>query len=79
MADDKMIIDTKPVEVQRLIEIGPDQEWTPFLEKINSIMLEEKKARQENDSFKGSELCCKIVSNRSPLTTILSHFAQELG
>ena len=45
MADEKMVIDTNPKEVQRLIEIGPDEEWTPFLEKINAIMLEEKKAR----------------------------------
>ena len=62
MVDQGMIIDTKPKEAQRLIEIGPEEMWTPFLESINAMMLEEKKARQENDSFKGSELCCKIVS-----------------
>ena len=45
-----------------MIEIGPEEMWTPFLESINALMLEEKKARQENDSLKGSELCCKIVS-----------------
>ena len=70
MADDKMIIDTKPVEVQRLIEIGPDQEWTPFYDKINQLMLEEKKCRQDNDSILGAEICVKIVSKlfqRSPL------------
>ena len=81
MADEKMQIDTSTKEVQRLIEIGPDDEWTPFLEKINAIMLEEKKARQENDSFKGSELCCKIVSTSVPFQSPCSsalHFA-ELG
>ena len=45
-----------------MIEIGPDEQWTPFLEGINTMMLEEKKARQENDSFKGAEVCLKIVS-----------------
>ena len=63
MADAQMI-DTSAAskDPQRLIEIGPDEQWTPFLESINAIMLEEKKARQDNDSIKGSELCCKIVS-----------------
>ena len=66
-----MIIDTKPKdkEAQRMIEIGPEEMWTPFLESINSLMLEEKKARQENDAFKGSEICCKIVSIDIALTT----------
>lgn len=59
---DAIMIDSRAKEAQRLIEIGADEMWTPFLESINSIMLEEKKARQENDSIKGSELCCKIVS-----------------
>jgi len=44
-----------------LIEIGADEAWTPFYESINQLMHEEKKARQENDSFKGAEICCKIL------------------
>lgn len=35
--------------------------WTEFFEKINTIMLEEKKARQESDHQKGADLCCKIL------------------
>jgi len=31
--------------------------WTEFLEKVNTMMLDEKKARQENDTVKGAELC----------------------
>ena len=46
-----------------MFEIGPDEQWTPFLEGINTLMLEEKKARQENDNFKGAEVCLKIVSS----------------
>ena len=62
---DAVMIDSRAKEAQRLIEIGPDEMGTPFLESINAIMLEEKKARQENDSIKGSELCCKIVSEKN--------------
>ena len=64
-----MIIDTgagagAKKDNQRMIEIGADETWTPFLEKINVLMIEEKKARQENESFKGAEACCKIVSQQ---------------
>ena len=63
MADTHMIDSSAgSKDPQRLIEIGPEEQWTPFLESINAIMLQEKKARQDNDSIKGSELCCKIVS-----------------
>ena len=62
-----MIIDTGAgagvqKDTQRMIEIGADEVWTPFLEKINTFMHEEKKARQDNDAFKGAEVCVKIVS-----------------
>ena len=71
MVNNMMIIDTAPKEAQRMIEIGPEEMWTPFLESINALMLEEKKARQENDSFKGAEICCKIVSILSFLFLIV--------
>ena len=62
----KKVIDTKPQEQQRMIDVDEEEMWSPFLETINSLMLEEKKARQENDSNKGSEICCKIVSGALP-------------
>ena len=37
-------------------------EWTPFFEKINEFMLEEKKCRQINDTVDGAKVCVKIVS-----------------
>ena len=64
MVEERMQIDSRAKETQRMIEIGADEVWTPFLESINSLMLEEKKQRQENDSFKGAEVCCKIVSHK---------------
>jgi len=42
--------------------MGEEDMWTDFLEKINNIMLAEKKARQESDHNKGAELCKEIVS-----------------
>ena len=70
-----MIIDSRAKDTQRMIEVGPDEQWTPFLESINTLMLEEKKHRQENDSFKGAEVCCKIVSTGCSVAEILSTFA----
>ena len=58
------LINTKPAEgPQRMLEIGDEEMWTPYLEEINELMIQEKKARQDNDSYKGAELCCKIVSH----------------
>ena len=74
-ADVKMI-DTEAVKEEkqvRLIQLGEEDMWTEFFEKINTIMLEEKKARQESDHTKGAELCCKIVSRPFKM-----HLAQQL-
>jgi hypothetical protein len=58
---DAVMIDTTGVEQKRLLDVG-DEPWNDFYEMINSLMVDEKKCRQENDTFKGAELCCKIVS-----------------
>jgi len=47
---------------QRLIEIGAEEMWTPFLEKINDIFILEKKARHDGDNAKLTELCKEVVS-----------------
>jgi len=44
-----------------MFEIGPEEMWTPFLEEVNDLMLEEKAARHENDGIKTSEICLRIV------------------
>lgn len=49
------------VEKQRMFDIGADQMWTPFLEEVNDLMLEEKAARHENDHIKLSEICTRIL------------------
>lgn len=42
---------------ERLIELGPDEMWTPFLEEANQLFIEEKVTRHENDVTKLSEIC----------------------
>ena len=73
---DVKMIDTNESEKKeiRLIQIGEGDMWTPFLEKINQIMLQEKKARQESDHVKGAELCCSIVSHLA-----LRKFSKQLA
>jgi hypothetical protein len=48
---------------QRLIDVGPDEMWTDFLEQINDLMIEEKAARQVSDHNKLAEICTRIVSD----------------
>ena len=53
----------KTGEKQRMFEVAAGEHWTPFLEEVNDLMLEEKQARHENDHVKVSEICLRIVSN----------------
>ena len=46
---------------QRMFDLGEGEMWTPFLEEVNDLMLEEKQARHENDHIKASEICLRIV------------------
>ena len=43
------------------------------------MMLEEKKARQENDNFKGAEVCLKIVSLHYHHLNLLFMILAKLG
>ena len=47
-----------------MFDIGPEEMWTPFLEEVNDLMLEEKAARHENDHNKIAQICTRIVSAR---------------
>jgi hypothetical protein len=46
-----------------MFDLGEGEMWTPFLEEVNDLMLEEKQARHENDHIKASEICLRIVLN----------------
>ena len=66
MTEDQQMIDTEKKEEKKLILIsmGPEDMWNDYLEKINNLMLEEKKLRQTNDGLGGAKKCCEVVSNR---------------
>ena len=45
-----------------MIDVGPEEMWTPFLDEVNNLLHEEKAARHENDHVKLAEICTRIVS-----------------
>ena len=51
--------------MDRFIDVGADEMWTEYLEEINKLFHEEKKARHENDAVKLSEICRRIVSQNA--------------
>lgn len=57
-----------------MFDIGADEMWTPFLEEVNDLMVEEKAARHENDHIKNAEICVRIVS-----THPYAHEAEKFG
>lgn len=46
---------------QRMIELADGEMWTDFLEEINNLLIQEKKARHEGDNAKLAEICTKII------------------
>lgn len=44
-----------------MIDIGPEEMWTPFLEEVNDLLIEEKQARHLNDHIKLAEICTRIL------------------
>ena len=59
-------IKTGTSEKQRMFELPAGEPWTPFMEEVNDLMLEEKQARHENDHVKVSDICLRIVSTSWP-------------
>jgi len=48
-------------EKQRILELAEGEVWTPFFEKINDMLIVEKKARHDNDHSKSAEICIEIL------------------
>jgi len=46
---------------QRMIELADGEMWTDFLEEINTLLIQEKKARHEGDNAKLAEICTKVI------------------
>ena len=53
-----------------MFELPPEEMWTPFLEEVNDLMIEEKQARHENDHIKVSDICLRIVSIANHLLSL---------
>ena len=51
----------KKQDKQRMFEIGAEEMWTPFLDQVNDLMIEEKQARHDNDHIKVADICLRIV------------------
>ena len=45
-----------------MVEIGPEDMWTDFYEKINNMLIEEKRLRHLNEHNQLATVCCDIVS-----------------
>ena len=45
----------------KLIELEAEEMWTPYHDEVNSLLIEEKAARHENDAVKLSELCRRVL------------------
>ena len=53
-----------------MIELGEDEMWTPFLEEVNNLLIDEKQYRHENDHVKQAEVCTRIVSEINQICII---------
>lgn len=45
-----------------MIELGEEEMWTPFLEEVNTLLIDEKQLRHEGDHNKQSDVCVRVVS-----------------
>lgn len=71
------VIAAGAADKQRMFEIGAEEMWTPFLEEVNDLMIEEKQARHDNDHVKVSEICLRIVRNQLSLYIWLTLFSSD--
>lgn len=49
-------------QVERMIDIPEGEQWTPYLQRINQLFLEEKQARHEANIEKLVKICCEVVN-----------------
>lgn len=45
-----------------MIDVGEGEPWTPYLQKVNQLFIEEKAARHEGDNTKLTRICTDLVS-----------------
>lgn len=45
-----------------MIDVGEGEAWTPYLQKINQLFIEEKAARRDGDNPRLIKICTDLVS-----------------
>ena len=45
-----------------MVEISSEEMWNDFYEKINTMFIQEKQLRHNNDHNGLADICCKVVS-----------------
>ena len=45
-----------------MIDIEEGESWTPYLQQINKLFIDEKQARHDGDNPKLIQICIEIVS-----------------
>ncbi len=46
-----------------MIDVPAGETWTPYLQRINQLFIEEKQARHEGDNAKLIKICTEIVAH----------------
>ena len=44
-----------------MIDIAEGEMWTPYLQRINQLFIDEKQARHDADNAKLTQICSEIV------------------
>jgi len=55
----------KMQQVEKMIDIAEGESWTPYLQRVNQLFVDEKQARHEGDNVKLIKICCEIVSSHT--------------
>jgi len=50
-------------QVERMIDIPEGESWTPYLQRINQLFIDEKLARHDANIQKLIKIACEIVSS----------------
>jgi hypothetical protein len=48
-------------QVEKMIDINEGESWTPYLQKVNQLFIEEKAARHEGDNARLTRICTDLV------------------
>ena len=49
-------------QAEKMIDITEGEPWTPYLQRVNQLFIEEKQARHDGDNAKLVQICSEIVS-----------------